>query len=59
MGIAGLVGVGIVHQATEGDPSHWIASRSTWVRWGSYWAVGGALLLFGVFEGQRFVYFQF
>ena len=59
MGFAGLAGVGIVHHLTEGDPSLWIASRSVWIRWGSYWTIGAYLLLFGVFEGQRFVYFQF
>jgi D-alanyl-lipoteichoic acid acyltransferase DltB (MBOAT superfamily) len=59
MGLAGLAGVGIVHHLTEGDPACWIVARPVWIRWGAYWAVGGVLLLFGVFEGQRFVYFQF
>ena len=59
MGFAGLVGVGIVHRLTGGDPSSWIATRPAGIRWGAYWAVGAVVLLFGVFEGQSFVYFQF
>jgi alginate O-acetyltransferase complex protein AlgI len=59
LGFAGLVGVGIVHRATGGDPSGWIVTRPAWVRWGAYWTIGAVVLLFGVFEGQSFVYFQF
>lgn len=59
MGLCGLVSVGAIHHFTHGDPAGWIAGRRRWLRWGCYWAVGFVLLLFGVFEGQRFVYFQF
>lgn len=59
MGFAGLAVVGMVHHLTAGDPSRWIASRAAWIRWSAYWTIGATLLLFGVFEGQRFVYFQF
>ncbi len=59
LGFAGLVLVGWIHSRTEGDPSAWIAGKSAVLRWPAYWAVGLFLLLFGVFDGQRFIYFQF
>lgn len=59
LGFGGIALVGWVHRLTHGDPATWIATRSASLRWVVYWGVGLFLLLFGVFDGQRFIYFQF
>ncbi len=34
-------------------------NKRTWIRWGAYWAVGLAILLFNPSEPSVFIYFQF
>lgn len=34
-------------------------NKRTWIRWGAYWAVGLAILLFSPSEPSVFIYFQF
>lgn len=34
-------------------------ARQTWVRWGTYWVIGLAILLFSPSEPSVFIYFQF
>jgi alginate O-acetyltransferase complex protein AlgI len=36
-----------------------INQQPTWIRWGIYYATIIFILLFGVFENQQFIYFQF
>lgn len=37
----------------------YVAERSVSVRWGTYFALTSAVILFGVFRQQEFIYFQF
>jgi len=34
-------------------------TKRTWLRWGAYWAIGLAILLFSPSEPSVFIYFQF
>jgi alginate O-acetyltransferase complex protein AlgI len=43
----------------NGDVVEWVAERPVFVRWGLYYALIVAILVFGEFGGQDFVYFQF
>ena len=36
-----------------------IAEQPIWIRWGVYYTVIFAILMFGVFEKNAFIYFQF
>jgi hypothetical protein len=38
---------------------HFLAARSGVVRWSIYYAMGACVVLLGVFERGRFLYFQF
>ncbi|MDX1419091.1 MAG: MBOAT family O-acyltransferase [Rubricoccaceae bacterium] len=55
--VVGLVAVEIFQGRHDLDP--WIGSRPWPLRWAIYLACLGALLLFGAFGGQEFIYFQF
>jgi alginate O-acetyltransferase complex protein AlgI len=43
----------------NGNVGEWIGERPVFVRWGLYYALVVAILVFGEFGGQDFVYFQF
>ncbi|MCC9166763.1 MBOAT family O-acyltransferase [Pontibacter harenae] len=43
----------------HGSPSRLILQRPVWVRWGVYYLAIIAVLLFGQFGHQEFIYFQF
>jgi alginate O-acetyltransferase complex protein AlgI len=51
----------VVEAADEGggDVLGRLAARPAWFRWATYYAVIANVLLFGVFEQSRFIYFQF
>ena len=37
----------------------WIAAKPLWFRWAAYYAAIAVILLFGKFDAQSFIYFQF
>ncbi len=57
-GIAILMAGDILQEKT-GGVRLWLSSRPGWVRWSLYYGLVLWIVLFGVFEREEFVYFQF
>jgi hypothetical protein len=49
-----------VHLFAARLPQGWaVGAQPTWVRWGLYYALVMAILVFGEFSSRQFIYFQF
>jgi alginate O-acetyltransferase complex protein AlgI len=57
-GIAILLIVDLLQEKTGGVRA-WVATRPWWQRWSLYYGLVLWIVLFGVFEREEFVYFQF
>lgn len=57
-GLAVLLIVDALQEWTHGVRA-WLSTRSSWLRWSVYYGLILWILLFGVFEREEFVYFQF
>lgn len=57
LGVLALLGVHLVER--RAPLADVLADRSVVVRWGVYYAMIAAILAFGVFDKQEFIYFQF
>jgi D-alanyl-lipoteichoic acid acyltransferase DltB (MBOAT superfamily) len=55
----GILLIGDVMQEKTGGVRKWLAVRPAWVRWPLYFGLVLWIVLFGVFEREEFVYFQF
>jgi len=56
-GIGLLLGLQLAQR--RGGLSSFLGTRPVWQRWGLYYAVVMAIILFGVYEHAEFIYFQF
>ena len=43
----------------HGSIRHMLSEKPLWVRWSIYYGLAFAIILFGVFKQQQFIYFQF
>ncbi len=60
IGLAAIVVMECVHLVQEGrDGERILASLPAWARWGMYYALAVAILMFGQFKVTQFIYFQF
>lgn len=58
VGVAVLL-AGDALQEWTGSVRGWLSARSPWLRWSLYYGLILWIVLFGVFEREEFVYFQF
>jgi alginate O-acetyltransferase complex protein AlgI len=49
----------VEHVQSKGRLRTWIDGQPTWLRWGLYYGVAAAVLFFGEYKSQEFIYFQF
>ena len=50
----------MIHFAERGSSIETVLdARPAWMRWGFYYTLAFAILVFGVFSQQQFIYFQF
>jgi D-alanyl-lipoteichoic acid acyltransferase DltB (MBOAT superfamily) len=54
-----LFSVEIFRNINKTDFNQWIASQSVGLRWSYYYIILFSIILFGVFDKQQFIYFQF